>query len=301
MKSTPFFIGLAAFAMTGVFAHAADYTPRLERPTDGPLAPSLFVNGTPISNGQIDLFTQTLVSNDGDQEKGDLNSRRAAARKEMASQEALAQAAIARGMDKDIEVADAVSYAKREILARVFIQDFFQSNPVTESSMKAAYELKRTEGNIMEYKVRQILLPTREQAEGVLARLKKGEKFVALTKLTKDPGGSANGGYLSKTGWFRPDTFVDAYFADAVEAQPLKVHSAKPFRSRFGWHIILVEEKRKLEKPEPYDSLHASVKEALQQRMAQRQLNELIRSVSNKAVLTDAKGAKVAIDDLGVD
>lgn len=301
MKSTLIATGMALAMLHGL-GHAEEYVPRLERPASGPLATDLKVNDTGvITNGQVELFMQSLVSNDGDQEKGDLAGRRQAARKELVTQEALAQAAQAKGMDKDVEVADAIAYSRREILSRVYIEEFFHSNPITEDMLKTSYELNRASGNIYEYKVRQILLPTREQAEAVIARMKKGEKFVALTKLTKDPGGNANGGYLTQTGWFRPDVFVDANFAEAVEKQPLNVPSAAPFRTRYGWHLILVEEKRKAEKIEPFEKLPGAVKEALQQRAAQRQLNELIRSVVNKAKVVDVKGNPVTQEALSAD
>lgn len=299
MKSTYFLTGVALTMLYSAVANAEDFEPRLERGTSGPFAVDTKVNDGFITQGQIDLFMESLVGEEGKEVTGQEKvERRRAARKELVTQEALAQAAAARGMDKDVEVIDALSYSRREILARVFVEEFYRSNPVTEDQIKVAYELNRKEGKIFEYKVRQILLPTKEQAEGVLARLKRGEKFVDLTKLTRDPGANANGGYVSKTGWFRPDIFVDNTFAEAVENQPLNVPSATPFRTRYGWHVILVEEKRKVEKPEPYDQLNPAAKEALQQKIALRKLNELIQSVAHKAKLTNAKGDPLEFDKL---
>lgn len=295
----PHMLSGVALAMLTTVAAAEEFVPRLERPTSGPLAVDIKVNDAVVTQGQVEILMQNLlVGSDEDQKRGDLPALKQAARKDLVTQEALAQAALAKGMDRDIEVADALQYSRREILSRVFVEDYFRSNPVTEDMIRTAYEFNIQNGKIFEYKVRQILLPTREQAEAVVARMKKGEKFVDLTRLTKDPGGNANQGYLSKTGWFRPDLFVDAYFAEAVENQPLNQPSSEPFRTRFGWHLILVEEKRKVEKPEPYEKLHSAVKEAMQQRLAQRRLNELIRSEANKAKLTDAQGKPLKFEEL---
>jgi peptidyl-prolyl cis-trans isomerase C len=243
---------------------------------------------------------QTLLSNNGDQEKGDLASRRQSAKRELVTQEALAQVATTEGLDKNPEVEDTIARARREILSRVYIQHFFQTNPITDAMLKAGYEYNRSHGKIMEYKVRQILLPTREAAEKVLERLKKGEDFISLTKLTRDPGGNTNGGFVSKDGWFRPDIFVDPYFSDEVVAMAKKKgqYSTEPFRSRFGWHIIRVEDSRPVANPQPFEKLDPSVLEAMRQKLAQRKLNELIHSVAAEAKLTDANGKPVAFSSL---
>ena len=294
----PYILTGVALAMLATVSYAEEFVPRLERPADGPLAIDMKVNEGFITQGQVELFMQGLLASEEGQGKGEAAERRKYALKDLVTQEALAQAAMAKGMERDIEVQDAINYSRREILSRVYVEEFFRSNPVTEDQLKTSYEWNRANGKLVEYKVRQILLPSREQADAVLARMKKGEKFIALTKLTKDPGANSNGGYVSKTGWFRPDLFVDANFAEAVEKQPLNQPSAAPFRSRFGWHLILVEEKRTVEKAPPFEELPGAVQEAMQQRLAQRKLNELIQSAVNKAKLTDAKGAEVKFESL---
>lgn len=269
--------------------------PKVETPRTGALAPDLYVNGVLVSKGQVEMLMQSLLSNNADQEKGDLDARRLTARKELASQEALSQLAVAEGMDKELEVVDALNHARREILSRVYIQNYFAENPISNAMLKTGYEWSRNNGKIMEYKVRQILLSTRESADNVMARLEKGEAFIDLTKLTRDPGGNTNGGYLSKTGWFRPDIFVDPYFSDEVEKQAQKKgqYSSKPFRTRFGWHIILVEDSRVLVKPEAFAKLHPNVLEAMRQKAAQRKLTELITNAATQTKLTDANGKSI--------
>jgi peptidyl-prolyl cis-trans isomerase C len=290
---------LSLMATAGV---AADLSGAAKAPTErsGVLLPEVLVNGVPISHEQVQLFMQTLLANDGDQEKGDLESRHKAAIRELASQEAMAQLATSEGLEQDPEVEDVIARARREILSRVYIQHYFATNPVTDVMLKAGYEYNRSNGKIMEYKVRQILLSTREAAAKVMERMKKGEDFMSLTKLSRDPGGNTNGGYLSRDGWFRTDIFVDPYFTDEVEEMAKKKGhvSSKPFRTRFGWHIIRVDEVRPLANPEPFEKLKPEVLEAMRQKLAQRKLNELITSIIDEAKVTDASGKVVSLETL---
>jgi peptidyl-prolyl cis-trans isomerase C len=273
-----------------------------ERPQQGPLAAELFVNDAAISQGQIDTYLKTLLTGDAATNQGmqELAQDRKAAWKELVSQEALAQAAIASGLEQDPELKDALAYARRELLASAYIQNYFNNNAVTEQMLKAGYEWKRSNGKILEYNVRQVLVGTRREAEDIIARLDKGEDFVALTRLSKDPGGNSSGGLVTPSGWFRPDTFVDPYFCDAVESLKVGKYTREPLRTRFGWHVIKLDAApRPVDKPEAYEQLHASAREALRQKTVQRKLNELIASTVNGAKLADASGKAVAADSLG--
>ncbi len=81
---------------------------------------------------------------------------------------------------------------------------------------------------------RHILLETKEQADGVEERLKKGEDFAALAKeLSKDTSNSDKGGDL---GWFPKGQMVKP-FEDAVWAlKPNQI--SDPVQTQFGWHVI---------------------------------------------------------------
>lgn len=291
-------------ALTFSAAHIAIAmaVPSTAQSQDDPLAPEVYVGKSIISKGQVDLFMQSLAtgSEGADTKLDDLKARRNAARKELVIQEALAQQASQDRLDKDPEVVDALNYARRELLARVYIQNYFIENPITDEVIKTGYEWNRANGKIQEYKIRQILLPTRDEAVAVLQKLKKGGDFIELTKLSQDPGGNTSGGLVTKTGWFRTDTFVDANFTDAVEALKPGSYTQEPVRTRFGWHVIRLDEAPRLVKnPEPFDQLHEASREALRQKMAQRKLNELVANAVGKFKLANAAGKPIDQAELG--
>ena len=80
----------------------------------------------------------------------------------------------------------------------------------------------------------------RQQLEGAVERIKSGEEFGEVAKLLSDDPGSANTG--GEMGWTNPGTFV-AEFEEVVNKLELGVLS-EPFRSRFGWHVVEVTDRR---------------------------------------------------------
>ena len=80
----------------------------------------------------------------------------------------------------------------------------------------------------------------RERIDEVYTRVHQGEDFAALAKeFSEDPGSALDGGEL---GWSTPDQFVPQ-FAEAMLGADIGEVSA-PFESEFGWHILLVQDRR---------------------------------------------------------
>ncbi|ASP37406.1 molecular chaperone SurA [Bacterioplanes sanyensis] len=102
---------------------------------------------------------------------------------------------------------------------------------------------------INQSKTRHILISTNELRDArdadilihtLYERAKAGEDFAALAKeYSDDPGSGATGGDL---GWVSPGDMVPEFNQTMLD-MPVGQISA-PFRSQFGWHILLVEERR---------------------------------------------------------
>ncbi len=78
----------------------------------------------------------------------------------------------------------------------------------------------------------------REKIEGLAARVARGEDFAALAKqYSEDPGSKDRGGDL---GFFSEGLMAKPFEAAAFALAPGQVSA--PVRTRFGWHLIRVEE-----------------------------------------------------------
>lgn len=270
-----------ALALSALFLAPAVLADDVAVKASSGLAPDVVVNGQPISHNHV-----TLMSANFSPEKNLPGPEAtAAARSELITEELLAQQARKEGLDKKPEVADQIAFQERAILSRAYLEDYFARNPITDESIRAAYEWNRANGKIVEYHVRQILVPTAEQAQQLIGRLNKGEDFAALAKVyTQDPGGQNNGGDL---GWFRPDIFVDHNFDDAVAALKKGEYSKTPVRTRFGWHIVKIEDgPRPVQNPAPYEALDDNTRQALRQKTAQLKLEALTAGLATAAKLS---------------
>lgn len=92
----------------------------------------------------------------------------------------------------------------------------------------------------------------RQRLEDALGRLEDGEEFGEIAKLLSDDPGSVNEG--GEMPWTTPDTFVPE-FAEVVSALEVGVVS-EPFRSRYGWHILEVLDRRVYDNTEDLKELN---------------------------------------------
>lgn len=102
---------------------------------------------------------------------------------------------------------------------------------------------------INQTKVRHILITPNEiiddetakqRLDDAVERIGEGEEFAEIAKLLSDDPGSSNSG--GDMGWSSPGTFVPE-FEEVVNAAEIGAVS-DPFRSRFGWHIVEVLDRR---------------------------------------------------------
>jgi len=80
----------------------------------------------------------------------------------------------------------------------------------------------------------------KQRLEDALERIRGGEDFGEVAKLLSDDPGSANEG--GEMGWTNPGEFVPEFEEVANKSEIGTI--SEPFRSRFGWHILEVLERR---------------------------------------------------------
>jgi peptidyl-prolyl cis-trans isomerase SurA len=80
----------------------------------------------------------------------------------------------------------------------------------------------------------------KQRLDDAIERIRAGEDFGEVAKLMSDDPGSANDG--GEMGWTNPGTFVPE-FEEMANKMEIGVLS-EPFRSRFGWHVLEVMDRR---------------------------------------------------------
>ena len=229
------------------------------------------VNGVAVPRARQDL----LMQQQGARGMPDNDQTRAMVRDELINREVLYQEAQKAGVGKKPEVQAQVDMARQDVVVSAYVRDWVRTHPVTDADVQKEYDRAKSQTGDKEYRARHILVETEEQAKGLIDELKKGGKFEDLaTKNSKDPGSAQRGGDLD---WNVPGTY-DKQFADALVKLEKGKYTDTPVRTRFGYHIIMLEDVR----PVKFPALN-EVRQRISQQITQGRIEELVKSLRAKA------------------
>lgn len=119
--------------------------------------------------------------------------------------------------------------------------------------------------------------------DSIYNALKNGADFADLAKrLSQDPGTAVNGGALP---WIGPGQTVKEFEDQAYALQ--KGEMSQPFQSPYGYHIILMKDRKQLE---PFDSLKSDIFAFLERRGAREHVaDEAIKEMAQEQGITTAQ------------
>ena len=134
---------------------------------------------------------------------------------------------------------------RRSLLAADVIEQVMQGAG-NDADIKAAYDTKYASGfGDDEFHAAHILVETEEEAKAIKADLDAGADFAATAK-ERSTGPSGPGG--GDLGWFSLGAMVPEFEAAVVTLAAGQV--SDPVQTQFGWHVILLSERRKSTAPE---------------------------------------------------
>ena len=167
---------------------------------------------------------------------------------------------------------------KNDLAKEFYLGDLIEKN-VTEDAIKAEYsQLKESLKGKNEYKVRHILVKTEDEIKKVADELRT-KKFEDVAKKYSIYVTAQNGGDL---GYIVEGQTVKE-FEDACKKAELNKIS-KPFKTEFGWHIILKENQKNVVVPE-FDAIRDNLKAEL--------VGKFLKNLSE----TNIKSANIVIID----
>lgn len=182
----------------------------------------------------------------------------------------LARAAEAQGLSDREEVVAGLEIQRLQALSRVMASHYLEENPVFEAELQLAYQQNLSQLSGPEYKARHILLDAEDEARAIIEELQQGADFQELAR-TKSTGPSGpNGGDL---GWFAPDSMV-APFAAAVGSMEVGTFTEDPVATRFGWHVILLED-AVVQQPPGLDVVRDEITSFVEERKVREYLQSL--------------------------
>lgn len=185
----------------------------------------------------------------------------------------LAQEAVRKGLDKDPVVAAALEFQQMELLGRATLEDYLRANPIKEETVRTEYENAKAKAGESEYRARHILVNSEKEARDLIDKLtaRKKAKFEDLAKKHSKDTSAGNGGDL---GWVLPGTLVSEFGQAMVDLKQGEI-TREPVRTRFGWHVIRLDDTRKLDFPD-YEKIRDRIAEQLQKQAIGNLVRELL-------------------------
>lgn len=242
----------------------------------GPIAGT--VNGAPVPKGALDAFLAGQYRKSIDEVTPEERERGLDSFTQMMT---LSQEAERLNLDQDAEIAGQLMLQRMSTLARSLINKKTTDEPVADDRVRALYDEQVAGGTLREYNARHILVEAEETATALIARLDAGEDFAELAAAESTGPSGPNGGDL---GWFGEGRMVEPFFNATIALEPGK-YSAEPVQTRFGWHIIKLEETR----DQPFEQ----AAEAIRNQVQREWLETYVNGLKNAATIewTDTAGA----------
>ena len=240
-----------AFAAVALAALLGSQAPAMAQDAADPVVAT--VGDAEILKSELDLAIAGLdpqMQNLPDEQK------RVAALSAVIDIKLLAVDATSEGLQDDEAFKKRVAYLTDRELHNAFFKKHVV-DAVTPEEVKARYDkeiaaIKPPE----EVKARHILVKTEDEAKAIIAELEAGKDFIELAKAKSTDPNKADGGDL---GYFSKGRMVPE-FEEAAFTLEKGQYSKTPVKSQFGFHVILVEDKRVQPAP-PLDQVEQQVRQ----------------------------------------
>jgi peptidyl-prolyl cis-trans isomerase C len=194
--------------------------------------------------------------------------------------EILYQEALKQKLDQDPKVKVAIAFAERNALVTQLLERTVKAR-TTDEAVKKWYDEHAVQFAKPQAKARHILVADEAEAKAIYAEVSAARATfadVAMKKST-DKGSAKEGGDL---GWFEKQRMVPE-FAEAVFAGK-KGDLIGPVKTKFGFHIIEIEEMRD---SVPVEDVSDKIKEKLREEVIQTYIEE----VKKASTITDPVAA----------
>jgi len=229
----------------------------------GPVAK---VNGKIIPASHAEILIASQVA----QGRARTPELEALVREQLIRLETISQAALRKGIDKRRDVQTQLDLARQQIFINAYIEDFVNNLKISDADVRKEYDAINAAMGKKEYKARHILVETEGEARNIIERLRKGEPFAELAKVSRDPGSRNRGGEL---GWATLPHYVPPFSA-ALAGLTKGAFTQTPVRTDFGWHIIQLDDERDLTPP-PFEEVRPQILQRLRQQAVENHVSEL--------------------------
>lgn len=234
------------------------------------------VNGQLVSVEEQKQLMDFLNANGVTNEKQLKNT----ARSILIEQKIIEQAARKEGLLEDTRVRVLTSEKQAQLYGSILSRRYASENPITEDHIRKRYNSLLSSYDSHEIKFRHISVKTQEEAREIIQSLKGGADFASLAKeKSLDQSTSQNGGQIPFT---NIRNVLIPGLAEAILALQPGSLLPIPFKSKIGYHVVFLEEKREV----PFPS-YEDIKPKLLAELERIQISEFLDHLQNQAKILE--------------
>lgn len=178
---------------------------------------------------------------------------------------------------------------RRSLLAAEMIEEIMGA-AATDEAIQSAYDAQYAGGlGGDEFNASHILVATEDEAKAIRADLDGGADFAETAKAKSTGPSGPNGGEL---GWFAAGAMVPEFEAAVVALE--KGQISDPVQTQFGWHVIVLNDKRKAEAPE-LDAVRGEITMQVQRDAVDARVEALTKTGEVELIELDEVGPEVLL------
>tara|TARA_B100001564_G_scaffold345209_1_gene343607 strand:+ start:716 stop:1555 length:840 start_codon:yes stop_codon:yes gene_type:complete len=179
-------------------------------------------------------------------------------------------------LDKNREIIEILKKNKDQIMAKYWLNNFLINNTSEEKIQDFYKKYLENFQTFKEFNASHILVNEEDEALKIIKKLKIKSEFSKLAKSYSIGPSKENGGNL---GWFRSGQMVKE-FDEAVLKLKIGTITKKPVKTKFGYHIIMLNDIRNSQPKKIND-----IKQKIIERIKQNSLSNLEKQLrKNKSI-----------------
>lgn len=233
------------------------------------------VNGAVITENDLEFAEREIGANLDQANVKQPAQRRKVLIEFLIENQLLAEAAIKNKLADQSSFESRMAYWKRRALREAYFEKSIQSS-ITDAEAKAFYDAEAAKASGgAQIRARHILVKTEDKAKEIFELIAHDGDFVELAKKHSTGPSGPNGGDL---GYFGAGQMVPEF---SKAAFALKVGEVSlPVKTKFGWHLIKVEDRRESSIP-PF----AQLKPRIVQHLARQKTRSLTADLRKSATI----------------
>jgi len=204
---------------------------------------------------------------------------------ELINQHLIAQQAYKEKLDQNKKVLSEINKSKEQIMAKFWLKNFLNTQ-TKKKTIKAFYNnYLKTFKVSKEFNASHILVKEKKSATKIIEKLNNKSNFSQLAKEFSIGPSGKNGGNLN---WFGPGQMVQS-FEEATFALNKGQITQKPIQTKFGYHIILLNDIRE-SKPKKLSEIEQQIIKIIKK----KSLLKLEKKLKKNQIITINKFEDVA-------